>query len=62
MLVISQYSQRLFPLLPAFKTNTSSEKDIADNTTNATTQGKPEAANAGRTEAPDNGHKGARNM
>jgi hypothetical protein len=40
----------------------SSEKDIADNTTNATTQGKLEAANAGRIQAPDDGHKSARNM
>jgi hypothetical protein len=30
--------------------------------TNAATQGKPEAANAGRIEAPDDGHKSARNM
>jgi hypothetical protein len=35
---------------------------MADNTTSATTQGKPEAANAGRIEAPDDGHKSARNM
>jgi hypothetical protein len=35
---------------------------LADNTTNATTQGKPEAENAGRIEAPDDEHKSARNM
>jgi Fe-S-cluster-containing hydrogenase component 2 len=35
---------------------------FTDNTTNATTQGKSEAANAGRVEAPDDGHKSARNM
>jgi hypothetical protein len=31
-------------------------------TPNYTTRGKPEAANAGRVEAPDDGHKSARNM
>jgi hypothetical protein len=37
-------------------------KDIADNTANTATQGKTEAANAGRVGAPDDGHKSARNM